>query len=136
MTNTAIDKFLYKAGWIVCFLMIPFGLFYKYIWLRFFNLPCVLSTFFGMYCPGCGGTRAVIALINGDIILSLWYHPFVLYAIILYSAYMISNTIERLSKGKVCGIKFQDWYLYGALLIIICNFIFKNILRICFHIMM
>ena len=27
-----------------------------------FSLPCTLYTWTGFYCPGCGGTRAIIAL--------------------------------------------------------------------------
>ena len=33
--------------------------------------PCLTYTLFGINCPGCGATRASIALLNGDIVTSL-----------------------------------------------------------------
>ena len=40
------------------------------------GLNCVLcSMHLGGYCPGCGGTRALIALAHGNLGQALWYHP-------------------------------------------------------------
>lgn len=40
--------------------------------INFVKLPeCMMYKFTGFYCPGCGNTRAVIALLHGDILLSL-----------------------------------------------------------------
>ena len=41
--------------------------------------PCFFYQYTGLYCPGCGGTRAVLALLQGHVLQSLWYHPLVLY---------------------------------------------------------
>lgn len=38
--------------------------------------PCV--RFFHFYCPACGGTRAVMSLVRGDLLASLRYNPAVL----------------------------------------------------------
>lgn len=40
-------------------------------------LPCILYTVTGLYCPMCGGTRAVISLLNGDIFSALKNNLFV-----------------------------------------------------------
>lgn len=32
---------------------------------------CPVNTLSGLYCPGCGMTRSIVALFNGDILLSL-----------------------------------------------------------------
>lgn len=100
---------------------------------------CVLNNATGYYCPGCGGTRALIRFVRGDIIGSFLYHPVVPYAGILYGIFMVSHTIEKAERlyyrgrrkvgGRyfIRGLKFREWYLYGALAIIIINVIVRNL---------
>ena len=47
---------------------------------------------------------------------------------------MLSQTLARLHIGRICGWCFHEWHLYGAVVIMIGNFIFKNILLLVFHI--
>jgi hypothetical protein len=51
-------------------------------------LPCILYTWFHIPCPGCGGTRAVQYLLQGNILDSLRAHPLVLYGVICYLYFM------------------------------------------------
>lgn len=89
--------------------------------------PCVFYTVTGLYCPGCGGTRASFALLRGNPLRSFYYHPFVLYVAIVGGWFMVSQTIERLSQGKVhIGMNFRSIYLWIGMIIIIVNFIVKN----------
>ncbi|MCM1189109.1 MAG: DUF2752 domain-containing protein [bacterium] len=109
------------------------------VWLAGKFLPagfCVFSTVFGMYCPGCGGTRALAALLHGRILLAVWYHPLVPYAAVMYLGFMVSQGLCRLSRGKIRGWKFHNWYLWVGVILICVNFIFKNILRLGFGILM
>ena len=41
-----------------------------------FKIPCLSQLLFGMSCPGCGLTRAFLAVLSGDIALSFKMHPF------------------------------------------------------------
>ena len=108
---------------------------YDKIILNYFEgFPCVLYFLCGIYCPGCGGTRAVKALLDGAILQSLWYHPLVLYSVVLYGGFMLTHTLERLHIKDIRGWRFHNWYLYGALTIWIVNFILKNILLLYYHI--
>lgn len=45
--------------------------------------PCLTYTVFHINCPGCGATRASIALLNGDILTSLRQNCMVIIGIII-----------------------------------------------------
>ncbi|HET7718331.1 MAG TPA: DUF2752 domain-containing protein [Acidimicrobiales bacterium] len=38
-------------------------------------MPCPFHELTGLLCPLCGGTRAVLRLLDGDIVGSLGFHP-------------------------------------------------------------
>jgi hypothetical protein len=108
---------------------------YMNIILPNIDIPsCMIYTVLGLYCPGCGGTRAVSALLHGHFLQSLWYHPLVLYTVLIFGTFMISQTLERLKIGKVRGLRFREWHFYVALIILVINWIGKNVLLYAFHI--
>lgn len=83
---------------------------------------------YGFYCFGCGGTRAVAALLKGKWLLSVYYHPLVLYAAVIYFCYMLSHTLNIVTHGRVKAMKFRPCYFYIAIVIIIGQCAMKNIL--------
>lgn len=131
---------LYYAGLLLlgaATVMIP--VMRRYLMPMLEKLPwsCVLYRLLGVYCPGCGGTRAVNALLHGHIITSLWYHPLIVYCVALYLGYMISWTFARFRMfGLRRGMKFRVGYLYGMLAVVGINFVLKNVLKFCFDIRM
>jgi len=47
-------------------------------WIASTGLPlCPMAGLFGMPCPGCGLTRATLALLRGDLPVALHFHPLV-----------------------------------------------------------
>ena len=44
--------------------------------LTTFPPPCVFRKATGIFCPGCGSTRALRALLGGDFLAALRYNPF------------------------------------------------------------
>lgn len=101
-----------------------------------FKGECIFYKLWGAYCPGCGGTRALLALIHGRFLESLWYHPLIMYCVVMYLVFMISHTMEKLHVPFVKGMKFREWILYGMLVILILNCILKNVLKFAFGIEM
>lgn len=90
---------------------------------------CLFLRLTGYYCPGCGGTRAVISLFRGDFLQSFLYHPVVLYVAIVGGWYVISHTMELASKEKYAiGMRYRDIYLYLAVALILLNWIIKNLM--------
>lgn len=135
--TTTMETTFYIIGWgcigIFAFAYLFFAV--TGIQLSHYLLPCVFHTFTGLYCPGCGGTRAFIHLIHGHPIQSFRFHPFVLYTAVLGGWFMLSQTIERLSKHRIrIGMKYRDIYLWIAVVIVVANFIIKNFFLIVFGI--
>lgn len=125
-----LEESLYKIGIIallVCFITVP--LYFGVVLRKFEMPPCVFNTFFQIYCPGCGGTRAVDALFHGHILESVWCHPLVLYTVMVFGGFMLTQSLERAGVKHIKGWKFHNWYLYGAVVILVCNFLIKNLLR-------
>ena len=91
--------------------------------------PCILHHFTGLYCPGCGGTRAFVALINGHFLKSLYYHPVVLYVAVCLAWYLLKQITEASLRGKV-SIPMPDPKVLISLaaLIVGVNCVVRNLL--------
>lgn len=133
--SRSLEDELYCIGMIVLLIGAVGGfLYFKLILPRTPSLLCILYEFLGLYCPGCGGTRAVTALFHGKLLESLWYHPIVLYGVIIYGGFLLSHTLERLKICKIKGWRFHPWHLTAAVMILVLNFLGKNVLLVGFHI--
>lgn len=133
--SRSLEDYLYLTGW--GFLLAgSIGIFVYLNWIvpRLDGYTCVVYRLFGIYCPGCGGTRAVSALLTGHPLLATWYHPLVTYTAVIFGGFMLSQTLARLHIGRIRGWHFHEWHLYGAVVVMIGNFILKNILLLGFHI--
>lgn len=135
--NRGIEMGCYITGLCLAALIFIYFLFYRMTGFRLENYlrPCVFHEITGYYCPGCGSTRAVYALFEGDLLQCFRYQPFILYAAAFGGWFLISQTAERLSKGKIAiGMRYRDGYLWIALAILILNFLVKNMALLIFHV--
>lgn len=133
-----IEKSFYIVGICIPCIGIMLVLLWRLLpgeWTERLLVPCMVYTFTGLYCPGCGGTRAVLALLEGRFFVSFLYHPIVLYGVVIYLWFMISHTIERLSGHKIpIGMKYREIYLWLALGIVVINIAVKDIALAAFGI--
>ena len=132
MKKTTEDQ-LYVLGWSILALTVCLAVFLNVLHLSLSDiLPgCILYRFTGWYCPGCGGTRALSALLSGHPLQSFLYHPAVDYVGILCGWFMVSQTIERVSQKRIrIGMKYHDYYLWILLAILILHCGIRNILKL------
>lgn len=129
------ERILYIIGWIAIIICVTGAIVLKVLDfdLRQAGIPCMFFTRTGYYCPGCGGTRAVYAFLSGHLLKSIYYHPLVPYIGIGGGLYMISHTLYYLTKGKIKGICFRNVYAYIMIIIIVIQFVYKNVLIYFFH---
>lgn len=92
-----------------------------------FRMPCLFHVLTGLYCPGCGGTRAVKYLLQGQIGTSFQYHPLVLYAAIVGTLELGSLLAARIWKRPGLYLGREKLFLYTALGIVLVNWIVKNV---------
>ena len=100
------------------------------------RMPCFFDKVLGIYCAGCGGTRALTALVHGRLLKAVWYHPLIPYLAVVGGGFMLTQGMERLGIRQVRGWRYHAWYLYAAIGLIVLNFIVKNVLRLFWGIMM
>ncbi len=61
---------------------------------------CPMYAFTGVLCPGCGGTRATLALLRGDLLLSLRCNPSVVCIIVFLLLLYAEKICKTLGKPK------------------------------------
>lgn len=70
-------------------------------------IPCPIRTVFGVRCPGCGMTHALVALLRGDVRRAAQFNPFVFVLVPLVAIGLVDlsrHLIERVNEyrlGKV-----------------------------------
>lgn len=96
---------LFKLGIVVLIPVILIFLFLKtdlaYNLLLKSGHYCSFKKMTGLYCPGCGGSRSVIALARFDIIGSFKKNAVVPVSIVLYLFFMVWECLHRLSNAAV-----------------------------------
>ncbi|NLU25269.1 MAG: DUF2752 domain-containing protein [Clostridiales bacterium] len=109
------------------------------IYTRYFShIPIARCFFFeswGIYCPGCGATRALLYLLQGQVLLSLRCNAGVFYFLVGTVVYLLSHGLARLT-GRRWGIPFRTRYLLIGFGILLANSLVWNTLSHGFGIWM
>ncbi|WP_246120430.1 DUF2752 domain-containing protein [Cohnella terricola] len=64
------------------------------------GIPCIFHEITGLYCPGCGATRAATALLNLDFPQAFRYNSILFFLLPMYAVYYAAekNRLRPLSK--------------------------------------
>lgn len=97
----------------------------KYLYW-FFHMPCLFRLLTGLYCPGCGGTRAVRFMLGGQIARSLQYHPLVLYTAVILTLELSGKVLQKITGDSRWYLGHEKLFIYIGAAIIMLNWILKN----------
>ncbi|MBT9776273.1 DUF2752 domain-containing protein [Clostridium sp. MCC353] len=90
------------------------------------GIPCLFHLITGLYCPGCGGTRAALYLFQGKVLKSAWYHPLVVYMAVIGSLEFITFVISKVRKKPQLYLGHLVTFTNIGVVIVILNMIVKN----------
>jgi len=90
------------------------------------HAPCAFHLLTGLYCPGCGGTRAVQYLLKGQLWNSLQYHPLVLYAAVIMLMGVAGAGLARVTGKPKRHLGHEKLLIAIAIGIVLVNWCWKN----------
>ena len=98
------------------------------------EMQCAFYSLIGLYCPGCGGTRAVYSLLRLRIFDAIKYNITVPFGAFVYIYYNVRAFIAGL-KNDTEYFKNQKYPLCIVLVaVLLLNFVLKNVLLLLFGI--
>jgi len=136
--NSYYEEFYFfgKLAFIGSLLIIAF------YWINPFNLAtrlgvCSFRRVTGLYCPGCGGTRATKALLTLHPLKSLYYNAAVPYCAFVYFFFMLKMFLIKhfeFFRKKLKQSNRLLIYIYVGIAILILQWIVKLVFLIKFHV--
>jgi len=124
-------NFFYIVGIFVFFIALIVFLLIRYTnfaqWFLNDTPDCYVERMTGMYCPGCGLSRSVIAFCQFKFLKSFVAHPLVIYSAVSYLYLMIKETIYRYAGGRPVTDRLFLTLVYGAVALTIIQWILKVI---------
>ena len=129
MNRSARNRFLWlHAGALAAVLLFPL---YAGLARRVTALlsGCFLHDYLCLYCPLCGGTRAVEALLRLDLLSAMRYNAFVV--LVLLAALVVDViALIRLLRGKTRLYPIPGWVWIAGAVLMILYWILRNYLMI------
>ena len=93
--------------------------------LMLLNYKCIIHEMFGIYCPGCGGTRMIISFIHLDFYQAFRWNPLLFIFLIIGIIYLIIDIIVYFRKKVILVPNLKVWI--GLVIILVIYMIIRNI---------
>lgn len=128
------EKRIFILMSVLLLLFLCFLAFYHIKGIHFYDpkgTSCGLKMYLHLYCPGCGGSRALDAFLHGHFIHSALLQPTIMYLFIFFLSYYIPSLllITGIRKKRI-NYMIYLYILSGLLALIILFFIGRNLLLV------
>ena len=129
-TRKKLLLYTFVTDFLILAFTIAFSILFKPLELINSNKKstCVFQKLFGMYCPGCSGTRSLGYLLSFDIINSFIYYPPIIIGVLLI-IFINILLIYSFKKDSFSPIKKHKYFEFLLIPIsIFLTFLIRNIL--------
>lgn len=100
-----------------------------YLWGKYTGLflPCIIHETTGLYCPGCGITRMIVSLIQGNLKAALHYNTALFFLLPILAVILIFQMIQYIKKGKIKISAALNVFLILTIIILVLFGILRNL---------
>ncbi len=134
LNDTNKLKFSFQAFTVISmFIVWAFLIIFNVHPTNVYTGQCYFYTVHGVFCPGCGGTRAFEHLLYGHFLQSFLYHPIVVTVVFFLMFSTISYILYFITRGKVLYYELTMKHFIIIDLIFVANFAVKNLLVLYFN---
>lgn len=92
--------------------------------------PCTINLLTGYLCPGCGMTRAVLALVRLRIIDSIIYNPMAVLLTVMLILHLIEQTADAFFSKRIRLLPRRTAFWIILIAVLICYLILRNFLPV------
>lgn len=92
-----------------------------------FYPPCFFRVLTGLYCPGCGSTRALYQLIHGHVYRALDLNPLLLLAAPVLAYLVLTHAVLSLTGRRVPAFNLPVAGIWAVMGVVVAFWIARNI---------
>jgi hypothetical protein len=89
--------------------------------------PCLFHELTGWHCPGCGSTRAVHALLHGNLAQAAAYNPLLLIYLPLLLGWVAGGWFWTRRRPEAPGLRLPVWLWWGLLTVLVVFGVLRNL---------
>ena len=127
MNNLKLFRIIFFLGIVPALIIGVFAFSETIIYMVSSMAPCNLYTNFGIYCPACGNSRSITALLRGDILGSLRYNLVIVFLCVLLLCLYIEQVAAIFNK-RIKIVPRSNVFIFSAIAFFLVYFVVRNFL--------
>ena len=88
---------------------------------------CLWLSVTGLYCPGCGTSRALHSLLHGHVLVALGYNPLTVVLLPFVQVRLMFEAQAMWSRGRPAIQRFFDGQAVGVLYVVLAFWVARNV---------
>jgi len=93
-----------------------------------FGLPCIIHGLTGLYCPGCGASRALASLLRFDFYQAFRWNPLLVLIFPFALFYLVWGSVSFVGCGRnTLDDRIPVKLLWGLLVVVLLYFVLRNL---------